>query len=224
MGLAVPEAYVCGANQTLTLGDTQNAEWFALRVRPKHEKAVAATLAERGFEEFLPLYRTKRRWSDRTRELELPLFGGYTFCRFPYAKRVRILQIPGVMSILTFGNRPVPLSENEIDNLKAVVASGLPVGPWPYLKIGQRVRIERGPLREVEGVVLRLRRGWRVVVSVDVLQRSVAVELDLDLVSPLRDSSIPHLTEVSRRAGPREAKQSEQNQLERLGGCAERAY
>ena len=165
-------------------GQPLAADWFALRVQHQHEKAVAQHLTAEGLETFLPLYRTRRIWSDRVKELELPLFSGYVFCRLPFSRRLLILTTPGVRSIVGFGSGPAPVRDEEITGLKTMMASGLPVRPWPYLKIGQRVRIERGPLLGLEGILLQFKGSWRLVMSVEILQRSVAVEVDRLAVRP----------------------------------------
>ncbi len=162
------------------------SHWFALRARHQHEKAVHKYLTELGFESFLPLYRTRRRWSDRVKELELPLFGGYVFCRFALPERAPVLKTPGVRGIVSLGPQPAPVSEEEIAAVKQVVASGLPVEPWPFLKQGQTVRIRYGPLRDLEGGLVEFKGAWRVVVNVTLLQRSVAAEVDRSAVVPVQ--------------------------------------
>lgn len=137
----------------------------------------------RGGEDFLPLYRSRRRWSDRLKEIELPLFAGYVFCRFAPEERVPVLRTPGVRSIVTFDGRPAPVSEEEVAAMRQAVGSGLPVQPWPFLRAGQPVRIERGPLSGLCGVLVRAKDSWRVVVSVELLQRSVAIEVDRDTLA-----------------------------------------
>jgi transcription antitermination factor NusG len=164
--------------------------WYALTVKPNHERAAAQTLEFKGLLSFLPLYRARRRWSDRVKELELPLFAGYVFCRFAGAERARVLATPGVSSVVGFGNKPAPVAEEEIDAVRTMVASGLPVGPWPFLRAGERVRIEAGPLCGLEGILIQVKDVWRVVVSVEILQRSVAAEVDRDVVSVI--SRRPH--------------------------------
>ncbi|MCS6952669.1 MAG: UpxY family transcription antiterminator [Bryobacteraceae bacterium] len=160
------------------------ARWFALTVKPQHERTVALALRHKGFEEFLPLYRTRRQWSDRIKTLELPLFPGYVFCRFPTFRKAAVLGTPSVNSIVGFGGVPAPLEDSEIDSIRAMVASGCSVGPWPYLRAGQRVRVQAGPLRGLEGILVSLKDRWRVVVSLHLLQRSVAVEVERDVVAP----------------------------------------
>jgi transcription antitermination factor NusG len=152
--------------------------WFALRVKPRHERSSAAALRFKGYEEFVPLYRSERRWSDRVKELELPLFAGYVFCRFDSRFRLPILTTPGVLCIIGSGREPVPVPDREIEALKAVVRSGLRTEPWPYLEPGCRIGIEAGPLRGIEGTLLEVKGCQRLVLSVDLLRRAVAVEVD----------------------------------------------
>jgi transcription antitermination factor NusG len=156
--------------------------WYALTVKPQHEKAAAHVLRSKGLEEFVPLYRTRHRWSDRFKEVELPLFPGYVFCRFAVPQRTTVLTTPSVRSIVGFGKTPAPVAEEEIQAVQAMVSSGLPVGPWPFLKVGQRVCIKQGPLCGLEGILVQLKDAWRVVVNVHLLQRSVAAEIDRDTV------------------------------------------
>ena len=151
--------------------------WYALRVKSNCEKLVAAALRYKEYEQFLPLYRTQRGWSDRIKDLELPLFSGYVFCRMDPVHRLPVLTIPGAVSFVGIGNTPIPVEDSEISALQTIVRSGMPVVPWPFLQVGQRVRIERGPLREIEGIVIDLKNDLRLVVSVGLLQRSVAVKL-----------------------------------------------
>ena len=157
--------------------------WFAIRTSPRWEVRASSELSQRGLETYLPLCRVKRRWSDRTKIIDQPLFPGYLFGRFQMADRILVLQAPGVKQILGTGNTPTPISQAEIDNLKALVAANTLIVPWPYLRAGQRVHIDRGPLAGVEGFVVRAEQGaLRIVVSVDLLQRSVATEIDRDSI------------------------------------------
>lgn len=169
---------------------SQPLSWFALTVKSQHEKAVAECLRYRDIEDYLPLYTVRRQWSDRVQSVELPLFPGYVFCRFDYRRRLPVLTTPGVHSIVGFGGEPVPVSESEIGGIKAVLASGLPAQPWPFIRIGQRVRIERGSLAGLEGILLREKDSFRVVVSVELLRRSVAVEIDRSVLCAVHGA--PH--------------------------------
>jgi len=154
--------------------------WYALAVKPKHEFRVFEGLsASAGVEGFLPTYKDKRIWSDRSRILDTPLFPGYVFARFEYPnQRVPVLRLPGVQSIVGFGAAPIPLADEEIGVIQTLVNSVFPVRPWPFLRTGQRVRIEHGPLRGVEGIILQQKDEWRMVVSVELLQRSISVLVD----------------------------------------------
>ena len=159
--------------------------WYALQVRPRFEKVIASTLLNKGYEGFLPLYRHRSRWSDRMKEVELPLFPGYFFCRFDMNKRLPILVTPGVMHIIGIGKTPHPVDEEEIAALQSIVFSGLQAEPRSYLNLGERVRIEIGPLSGTEGILVALKGSKRLVVSVSLLQRSVSVEIDESWVVPI---------------------------------------
>src|SRR5579863_10172859 len=159
--------------------------WFALQVRARYETLVAAHLRGRGYEWFLPLYKSRRRWSDRLKEIEQPLFPGYVFCRFDPLNRLPILTVPGVALIVGIAKTPIAIDEGEIMAIQAAVNSGLPSQPWPFLKLGQRVRIEHGALGGLEGILLEIRGRHRLVLSVTLLQRSVAVQVDDAWVTPL---------------------------------------
>lgn len=181
----------CGHSQDLENLGTRPAaiDWFALQVRAQHEKVVAAHLSGRDFEWFLPLYKRRRQWSDRIKEVETPLFPGYIFCRFNPQNRLPILTTPGVVQIVGYNRFPVPIEEGEISAIKALVASGLPNQPWPFMEIGDRIRIASGPLCGIEGILVAFKGRHRLVVSVKLLQRSVAVEIDSALVFPEGSSS-----------------------------------
>lgn len=138
-----------------------------------------------GVEAFAPMYRTRRRWSDRTKEIEAPLFPGYLFGRFAPAERARVLRTPGVLQIVGFGGVATPVPEQEIGALRAALGSQLSLRPWPHLRAGDRVRIEAGPMRGVEGLLVREAAGLRLILGVELLQRSVAVEVDQDMIVPV---------------------------------------
>jgi len=159
--------------------------WYALRVRSRCEKAVQRALLARGYEHFLPLHRKKSKWSDREKEVHLPLFPGYIFSRFDFARRVPLLCIPGVIHIVGSGNIPIAIREHELTAIARFLNSGFPVTPWPYLQIGQPVVVRHGSLTGVEGILLKLKGQSRLVVSVTLLQRSVAVEIERDWVTPI---------------------------------------
>ena len=152
--------------------------WYALTVKPQHERAVSEQLSAKELESYLPLYTSRRRWSDRVKTLELPLFHGYVFCRFEVEDRRKVLSIPSVVSIVSFGGIPCPVREEEIELIKTLVGSGLEIMPWPVLRVGQRVRVCEGPLCDLEGILTREKGACRVVVNLDMFQRAVAVEID----------------------------------------------
>ena len=168
-----------------------NSNWYALTVKPRHERAAAQNLRQKGLEDFSPVYHDRRRWSDRTKDLEMHLFPGYVFCRFTYAQRLQVLNTPSVTSIVSFGKMPVPVADTEIMAVRAIVASGYPARQWPYLQAGQRVRIEEGCLAGLAGTLVREKDVCRVVVNVDLLQRSVAVEIDKEAIRPENSSCRP---------------------------------
>ncbi len=160
----------------------ERLSWFALRVRPRHDKTVSLTLRNNGFEECLPLYRARHKWADRFKMVDLPLFPGYVFCRFDPSSLLPILNTPGVIDIVRAGRILLPVKDCEIADLQRVARSGLHSEPWPYLQVGQRVRIEGGPLLGLEGLLVEIRKSPRLVLSVDLLQRSVLVVIDRDWV------------------------------------------
>jgi len=169
-------------------------QWFALRVRPRAEKAVAESLRGKGYEEFLPLHRQRRRWSDRVIEIQLPLFPGYVFSRFDVRARLPILTTPGVVSVVSVGKVPQPVDDSEIASLQVIARSSLPVQPWPYLHLGSKVSIFRGPLAGAEGVLTAVKSESMLVVSVTLLSRSVAVEIPEDCVWPEAEGRLQFAT------------------------------
>lgn len=172
-------------------------KWFALRVKPRAEKCVATIARNKGFEEFLPLYQCRRRWSDRFKLVELPLFPGYVFCRFNPQYRLPLLTIPGALHFVGLGKVPVPIDDAEIQAIQVLVGSGLQAEPWPFLDAGQRVRLEQGPLAGLEGLFIEVRKQHRIVVSVSLLRRSVAVEIERDWVTPL-DAAGREMAQIGR--------------------------
>ena len=169
----------------------ENHRWFALRTRSNFERMVASALRGKGYEEFLPLYWGLHRRAHSMREIELPLFPGYVFCRFDVNKRLPILVTPGVVLIVGIGRAPYPVEDSEIAALQSIVKSGLHAEPWPFLKLGQSLRIDRGALEGVEGILVGVKKPYRLVVSVTLLQRSVAVEIDFDCVTPIPSCEQP---------------------------------
>jgi transcription antitermination factor NusG len=154
------------------------SSWFALQTRPKREKSVAITLEIKGYESFYPTYLERRRWSDRCVDLERPLFPGYVFCRLTNAAFGKVLLTAGVTRLLGFGPTPAEIPAAQIESLQRVTESDMGREPWTYIAIGTRVRIESGPLKGVEGIYSRDSDRRRLILSVDLLQGSVAVKLD----------------------------------------------
>jgi transcription antitermination factor NusG len=171
--------------------------WFALQVRTRYENIVAAQLTGKGYEWFLPIYKCRRPWSDRFKETERPLFPGYLFCRLDPLNRLPILTIPGVALIVGIAKTPVPIDDTEIAAIQAVVNSDITSQPWPFLKIGQMVRIEYGPLCGLEGILLDFKGQHHLVLSVTLLQRSVAVQVEGAWVTPLPQQPLTRSGPVS---------------------------
>ncbi len=162
-----------------------NPDWFALFVRPRHERSVASLLEYQNLERFVPSYLARRKWSDRIRESELPLFPGYVFCRFRRELLRSVERTPGVIRTVAFAGMPTPIPDQEIESIKMIVASRLRAEPWPALHLGQHVIMEAGPLAGIQGTVSSFNNNHRLVVAVDLLNRSVAVEIDLAWARPL---------------------------------------
>jgi transcription antitermination factor NusG len=173
--------------------------WYAVQVRPRYERIIASTLLDKGYEGFLPLYRCRRRWSDRIKELEMPLFSGYLFCRLDITRRLPVLKTPGVIRFVGIGKALLPVDEQEMSAIISIVSAQMNMEPHPYLQVGQRVRIDHGPLAGVEGIVQLARKPARLVVSVSLLQRSVAVEIDESWLTPLSPAPRIHLPQKMTR-------------------------
>lgn len=169
--------------------DNLTKQWFAVRVKSRCERIVATTMANKCFEEFLPLHQCRRRWSDRVKAVEFPLFPGYVFCRLNPAQRLPILTIPGVLHFVGIGHAPAAIEDAEIAAIKTAVTSGLWIQPWPFLKVGQHVRLDGGPLAGLEGIFVGDSKQDRIVVSVTLLQRSLAVAIERHWVGALDTSS-----------------------------------
>jgi transcription antitermination factor NusG len=164
-------------------------DWFAVQVRTRWEQSTAKILSGKGYEILLPTYEMERQLGGHTRMVELPLFPGYVFCRFDVLKRLPVLVSPGVISVVSRGKIPVPIEHSEIAAIQTFVASGVPAEPWPYIEIGERVRIEDTALRGLEGILIAFKGSRRVVVSVTLLQRSVALEIDRVKISAIGQKS-----------------------------------
>jgi|SRR5579872_94923 len=153
-------------------------QWHAAYTRHQHEKSVAEGLAGRGVEVFLPVYDAVRRWHDRQKRLTLPLFPCYVFFRSDATRRMKVLSTPGVHSIVGFGGQPAVIEKCQIDAIRAAVESRLPMEPHPFLRHGDRIRVKFGPLAGVEGILTRKKGFTRLILSADLLQKSISVEVD----------------------------------------------
>jgi transcription antitermination factor NusG len=178
-----------GAEERSTVALNSVLPWFAVRVKSNYEKPVSAILRGKGFEEFVPTYRCRRRWSDRIKVIDVPLFPGYLFCRLDLNKRLALLTTPGFLYLVGKGKTPEPVDEREILAIQAAMRSGLPTLPWPSMMVGQKVRLERGPLRGVEGVVAKIADQHRVYLNVTLLQRSVFVQVEPDWIRIVNSGS-----------------------------------
>jgi transcription antitermination factor NusG len=158
--------------------EEQEFQWAAAYTVARHEKAVARQLQERGIAHFLPLYRGWHRWKDRRKLVELALFPSYVFVRILATNRLRVLQVSGVVNLVTFNGQLAALPEQEINALRNGLENQIYAEPCPYLRVGKRVRVVRGPLIGAEGILARKKDKYRVVISMEVLMRSVAVEVD----------------------------------------------
>jgi transcription antitermination factor NusG len=155
------------------------ARWYAAYTCANHEKRVAAELGARDVEHFLPLYSSMRRWKDRRVQLELPLFPGYVFVRFALCNRLRVVQIPSLVRLVGFGELPTALPDTEMEIMRSGLSQNLRAKPHPFLSVGRRVRITGGPFAGLEGVLRRKKNNLWVVVSLELIHRSVAVDVDM---------------------------------------------
>lgn len=160
--------------------EPQAAHWYAAYTLANHEKGVAEQLVRKGVENFLPLYESIRQWKDRRVRLQLPLFPGYVFVRIALSEKLAVLRLSGVARLVGFGERPVPLSDEEVEGLRKGMGSELRMEPHPHVSMskGQRVRILRGPLAGMEGILLRNKGNFRLVLSIDLIMRSIVVDID----------------------------------------------
>jgi transcription antitermination factor NusG len=172
-----------------------NVAWYALQVRSRKENYVASQIMSQGYECLLPTYKSIRKWSDRVKELEQPLFPGYLFCRFDFQQRRPLVTTPGVLQIVGSGRTAIAVPEEEIRALQMAVSSELPKQPWPYLEVGQKVRVNYGTLTGLEGILVNLKGNHRVVVSVTLLQRSVAMEVETSWLTAVETRANPNIRE-----------------------------
>ncbi len=175
--------------------------WYAIYTRHNHEKTVAQILTNKGLEIFLPLYATAHRWKDRTKLLSLPLFPCYVFLKGGLDRRLDIVTTPGFYALVSSAGRPATIPPNEIETIRRAVKSGARVNPHPFLKCGERVRVKCGPLTGAEGILVRKKNLCRLVISVEMLGKAVAVEVDAFLVEKVSRNR-PSGSVIGRRAFP----------------------
>lgn len=171
--------------------------WYALQVRTGGEPTSKLILERKGYPVFLPANLDARRYSDRIKKVKAPLFPGYLFCRLDPAFRVQILQTPGVQSIVGIGGSPTAIDESEIEAIRIAVSSGSTTQPWDYLKTGDQVRIDFGAMSGLTGILVRSQGTDRLVLSVTLLQRSIAVEINRDWVTPVKPAFVIRRPAVS---------------------------
>jgi transcription termination/antitermination protein NusG len=166
----------------------QDESWFAIQVVPQHERKVASLLEYKSYQSFLPVYKSRRRWCDRVKMVERPVFPGYVFCRSKLNSIGKLWRSPGVIRVVSFGAKPCPIPDAEIKALQRMTASERDICIFPYLTIGEKVRITGGPLSGVTGIITHFKRHSRLVISVDLIMRSVSIEIDgseVQLAAPL---------------------------------------
>jgi transcription antitermination factor NusG len=191
-----PEILVTSSMITSTISERNEREtahlptafeeprWYVAHTSANHEKRVTQQLQERSVENFLPLYDSVRRWKDRRMKLQLPLFPGYVFVRLPLRERLKVLQVPGVARLVGFNGTPTPLDDCEVESLRRALVQGVRAEPHAFLKTGRRVRITAGPLAGREGVLKRWKGNLRLVLSIELIHRSILVDVDVSSVIP----------------------------------------
>jgi transcription antitermination factor NusG len=163
-----------------SLGESLQPHWYAAYTCANHEKTVRWQLEQRSVDSYLPVYETVRRWKDRRVKLQLPLFPGYVFVRLALRDRMQVLQVPSVVRLVGFNGQPAVLPDIEIEALRTGLSAQLRAQPHPFLTVGRRVRIKRGPLVGVEGILVRKKNALRVVLSIDLIMRSASVEVEAE--------------------------------------------
>ena len=166
------------------------ALWYAGYTAARHEKRVAEHLEQRGVEHFLPLYEAIHRWNNGRHRVQLPLFPGYVFVRIAWRDRLRVLEVPGFVRLVGFSGSPTPLPEADICKMRDALNTGVLAEPYPYLTVGARVEIQRGPLQGMTGILLRRQNKFRIVISVDLIMRSMLVEVEASDVVPDRSARV----------------------------------
>jgi transcription antitermination factor NusG len=184
----------------MTNSGADNLRWFALQVRTRWENSTGVLLCGKGYQTLVPTYQTKKRWNGKVKQMSAPLFPGYVFCQFDALKRLPILVTPGVISVVGRGRVPFPVNDDEIAAIQTIVTSGFQAEPWPYLEVGQKIRIEGESLNGLEGILIHFKGNNRIVVSVSLLRRSVALEIDRDCVRPVAPAKVRDLDPVASHA------------------------
>jgi transcription termination/antitermination protein NusG len=178
--------------------------WFAVYTRSHHEKTSADQMVRRSIEHFLPTYEAVRRWKDRQKRSSLPLFPGYVFVRISPDQRRSVLVVPGVVRFVGFGDQPAPMGDDEIERLRRILTQGAPAEPHPYLAVGRSVRIFRGVLAGLEGVLVRKKGRLRLLVTIELIRQSATMEVDAADVEPVPSVTRPHLRWRSQVGGSAE--------------------
>ena len=181
--------------------DTLHSEmlWYAGYTASRHEKRVAEHFAQRGVEHFLPLYETIHRWNNGRHRVQLPLFPSYIFVRIALRDRLRVIEVPGFVRLVGFNSLPYPLPEADINRMKEALNRGVLAEPYRYLTAGTRVEIRNGPMQGMTGILLRRQYKCRVVISVDLIMRSMAVQVEADDVVPVRGSTLSAMQDAAGR-------------------------
>jgi transcription antitermination factor NusG len=159
--------------------------WYAVYTYPRHEKAVAEHLESKAVEAFLPTFITESHWKDRRVRIQTPVFPGYVFTRIGLGERSKVLTVPGVVRMLSFNGTPAPVDDSEIEAVRLCVDRGIVLEPFPFVEVGDRVRVRSGVLEGLEGLVSRCKNGRRLIVPISLINQSVAVEIDVRLLEPL---------------------------------------
>ena len=180
-----PQANVTDEIRRGIASDRLDGNWYALYTCPRHEKVVAEQIEKRRISCFLPLYRSMRRWKDRRKEIELALFPGYVFVHIDLRDKLKVLQVPGAVRLVCFNGQPAVLPERDIECLRSRQSKGTNIEPHPYLRVGRRVRVRSGAMQGLEGIIRRNKDKCRVVFSIDLIMRSIAVEVDEADLEPL---------------------------------------
>ncbi len=194
------EANKLPTSQSINVGTHEGSAWWVLYTRHQHEKAVAEMLSAKNFEVFLPLYESVRHWKDRRKLITLPLFPCYVFVHGGLDRRLQVVTTPGIHMILFHGERVAIVPEAEIQAIRRAVEGKFRVEPHPFLRCGERVRVTRGSLEGVEGILVRKKNLYRLVLSVDMMAQSVAMEIDATDVEPITTRKLPGIFPVRQSA------------------------